>query len=260
MTFLFHAMLVWPDCLSVRLDVLALGTMTEVSAGCWRSLIPAHSSLCSESPIRNEKVVTWVWSSGRSFSGWNHLETLPNKNLVTWQADQLFLSSRHFHVLPWQIQAVLVWHACCSWWKYSADVWWVPVKSWNFPQSSQLMKRSEEVKSSVSFLWGLQVVMEWCWKSGLHDTAIVCSSMASHLWWTFPSTSLKCPQELQQIHCSVDGVGCLWHGKPGRIQGTAGIPWNCSMVHCHFWTIPSSFITACVELFGSFLMMMNLVK
>ena len=164
MMFLSYGMLVQPDCLSVRLAVPCLGTLSGNSADCWSSCIPAHSSLCSESPIRNEKVATWVWSSGRSFSGWNHLQTLPNKNLVLWQADRLFPSSRHFHVLPSWKQAVLVQVPCCNcWWKYSAVFWWVPIESWNFPQSSQLMKGSEEVKSSVSSLWGLEVVMGWCW-------------------------------------------------------------------------------------------------
>ena len=96
------------------------------------------------------------------------------------------------------------------------------------------MKGSEEVKSWVSSLWGLQVVMEWCWKLGLHDTVIIHSYTASHLWWTFPSMSSKCPWELQWIHCSMDGVGCLWCGKLGRTQRTCGIPWSSSMVHCCF--------------------------
>ena len=96
------------------------------------------------------------------------------------------------------------------------------------------MKGSVEVKSLVSSLWGLQVVMGWCWKLVLHDNASVHSSTVSHLWWTFPSTSLKFPQELQQIHCSLDGVGCWWCSELDRTQGTAGIPWKCIMVHCGF--------------------------
>ena len=150
------------------------------------------------------------------------------------------------------------------------DIWWVPGKSWNFPQTSQLSKGSKEVKSSVSCLWGLQVEMGWCWKWVLLNIAAIHSSTASHLWWTFPSTSSKYPPKLQWIHCFADDVGCLWYGELGRIQGNAVIPWNCSMAHCHSWVwmviqtywkiIPSSLITACVELFGSFLTIRYLVK
>ena len=77
--------------------------------------------------------------------------------------------------------------------------------------------------------------MEWCWKWVLLNIAAIHSSMASHLWWTFPSISLKCPPKLQQTHWFVDGVGCFWYGESGRIQGNVGIPLNCSMAYCHSW-------------------------
>ena len=113
MTFLCHAMLVRLGCLFVRLDVPALGTLTGVSAVCWRSCIPVLSLLMFAEFLAGPgtavcDLVSWVltnhWSETPVFDVLFIRETfreIPVPILVLWKLPSVTNPSNRNVMFQW---------------------------------------------------------------------------------------------------------------------------------------------------------------